>query len=160
MENEATILISHHTVKSREVTEKDLERVIEDGAKMYEAVDKQVGVFRGGLALAHSQITDEDPLCFFVTVEGECIVNPKIVNHTKVPCRKEEGCLTFHTAEYGIKTVERYHKCDVEYYLVEEDGSLSEKIKEKCSGKRAQIFQHEINHFNGKYIWEPQESTQ
>src|SRR2546425_603049 len=61
-------LVKPHDIKSRPVTEADLERVRHDAEEMSKlmrtlSVD---GTHRGIYALAHSQVDDKDPLAFFV----------------------------------------------------------------------------------------------
>ena len=107
-----------------------------------------VGIKGGGLAVAHPQITDNDPLRFFVMKTGEIIVNPVITRHTRHTVDSKEGCLTFPDEHDVI--VQRYNKCEVEY---EDINNLGEKIKESLSGIKSKIFQHEIDHFDCKYIY-------
>ena len=151
-------LIPPHQVKSREVldTKTDLKRIEEDGYKMFKSLTMAQGVWRlGGYAIAHSQVTDQDPLRFFV-MKNEVIVNPVIINHVQYKVKKLEGCLSFPNVKDFAKTM-RYHKITVEYQTVIEDKDgvqrLSSLRKKFLSGLEAQIWQHEIDHFNCHYIY-------
>lgn len=142
-------IVKPHFINSRKVEEKDLERVKQDSQVMYELCYEKHGRYGGGLAVAHCQITDNDPLQFFTTNKNEIIINPRIINHTKTTVKSKEGCLSF--ADSPERLVDRWNKCVVRYSLLTENG-LEEK-EENVSGKTAFIFQHEIDHFFSKYIW-------
>jgi len=145
-----------HRKISREVTEKDLNRVKEDGHILYNLCFTQRGPhYKGGFAVAHPQITKKDPLRFFVIYDKRIIINPVIVNHTNSTVDSEEGCLTY--PDKPMITVQRWNKCEVEYQVFGEKDDklvLSEKIKQNLSGKDAKIFQHEIDHLDAKYIYD------
>lgn len=151
-------LIPPHQVKSRAVldTKTDLKRIEEDGYKMFKSLTMAHGVWRlGGYAIAHSQVTNQDPLCFFV-MRNEIVVNPSIINHVQYKVKKLEGCLSFPEArDFALPL--RYHKITVEYQTVIEDKDgvqrLSSFRKKFLSGRDAQIWQHEIDHFNCNYIY-------
>ncbi len=100
-----------------------------------------IGRYSGGLAVAHCQVDNQDPMRFFVTKE-EVYVNPKILEKiNKVKTR--EGCLSFSTR--AEKKLHRYNIIVVQH-------GLDEKI-ETIEGKLAHVFQHEIEHFQGKDIY-------
>jgi peptide deformylase len=149
-------LVKPHKKKSGKVTEKDIERVIKDAHILYNLCHTQIGMYPGGFALAHPQIDDKDPLRFFVSREKEIIINPEIIDHTKVTVEKIEGCLSY--PDLPPKTVERYNKITVEFKVLTTDGKISEKKTLNLGGKMAQIYQHEMQHFgllgNKMYIYE------
>lgn len=70
------------------------------------------------------------------------IVNPKITKYSKAVVEDWEGCLSFKNVR---GCVPRSKEITVLY--LNEKG---EKVKEKASGLWARIFQHEIDHLNGK----------
>lgn len=158
-----------HQVKSRLVEPKDLERVRKDAAEMQRIMDvltqPHAPFSHGIFALAHSQVEEKDPLRFFVIntndetmkrewgEDGLIVVNPVIVRHTKHPIIHYEGCVTFPSR--APEKVERWHKCDVDMALVTSDGDFIENygMPMLLSSRIAQIFQHEIDHFNGKYVY-------
>jgi peptide deformylase len=148
--------VAPHNKKSREVKEEDLEVVVRDAHILYNLCFTQRGPYCGGFAVAHPQINDEDPLSFFVTSEKEIIINPVITNHTKVFIKSEEGCLSF--PDRLEIDVDRYNKCTVKYKTLKFNGDgtvvLSEEMEENLSGKRSKIFQHELQHFLGKNIYD------
>ncbi len=141
-----------HDVISREVEIKDVKRVELEGDILRKLCFRPVGMYSGGLAVAHQQITNKDPLRFFVLKTGEIIINAKIIRHTNHTVDSKEGCLTYSkTPEI---TIQRWNKCEVEYQKLEgEDGGLSDTITENLEGKRAKIFQHEIDHFDCEDIY-------
>lgn len=143
--------VKPHKKISREVTDKDLKRVAEDAHILYNLCHTQHGIYRGGLAVAHQQINDKDPLRFFVMHTKELIINPVIINHTKSTIDSEEGCLSFFNRPQKI--VQRWNKCEVEYQTITEEGILSDKIKIDLSGKESKVYQHEVDHFDCKYIY-------
>jgi len=132
--------------------EEDVERVLAAAMGMAGLCHAQIGGYQGGLAIAHPQIDDKDPLRFFVTSEGQIIINPMITRHTghKRPCK--EGCLTFyfHPPEF----VGRYYKCEVSYRTITDKEELSEIKHKKIKGLEAQMYQHEINHLDCQYVYD------
>lgn len=114
---------------------------------MIKLCKKPHGKKKGAHALAHCQVIDNDPLRFFVTREGDIYINPIIKKHTKVTVDSLEGCM-FYPDNNDI-IVQRYHKCDVIYY----DKDWNE-INYTISGRLSKIFQHELNHFEGKTIYD------
>jgi peptide deformylase len=148
--NATKYYVKPHKKKSRLVLPKDIKRVLHDAKTLHSLCSMPVGIHSGGLAVAHSQITKNDPLNFFVIQNGEIIINPKIVRHTKHTIDSEEGCLSF--PDLTRKTVQRWNKCEVQYQKIE-GNRLSELISENLTGIRAKIFQHEIDHAECKYIY-------
>jgi peptide deformylase len=148
-------LVPPHKTKSREVTNGDLGRVISDAKILYNLCFTQNGLYPGAYAMAHSQIDDKDPLRFFVTSDGKIVINPKITRRTNYYVDKEEACMTFPNTPKII--VQRFHKIDVilKSLTDKEDGpDFTEEMEVKLTGKDSQIFQHELDHLNGKYIYD------
>lgn len=145
-------LIPPHKTISRAVTPDDVTRVKADAAVMGAATKMPFGLYLGAFAIAHSQVTNEDPLCFFVTRDDEIICNPVITYKNRLKRPTEEGCMTF--ADQPKKITFRPYKITVEFQTITEEGMLSEKIVGIFKGVDAQIFQHEIEHFEGKYIYD------
>lgn len=141
-----------HKVLSREVTKEDLERVKADAIVMAAITKVPQGIYSKAYAVAHSQVTDTDPLCFFVTKDDETICNPKIISQTKIKRPMLEGCMSF--AEEQKKFVFRPYKITVEFQYITEEGSLSEPVTETYKGIEAEVFCHEIEHFKGIYIYD------
>jgi peptide deformylase len=148
-------LVPPHKVKSREVTKDDLKRVVTDAKILYNLCYTQNGLYPGAYAMAHSQIDDKDPLRFFITAEGKVVVNPKITRRTNYYVDKEEACMTFPNSPRKI--VQRFHKIDVILRsIADENGEviMTEPLEVKLTGKDSQIFQHELDHLNGSYIYD------
>lgn len=153
MNNQLTdIYTPPHDIKSRDVREEDVKRVLVASQIMAGLCRSKMGGYESGLALAHSQITEEDPLRFFVTVAGDIIINPIITRQTKVGVHKMEGCLTYYLDP--PKMVSRSYKIEVSYRTITDKEELSEVIHKKVKGLQAQVFQHEIGHMEGKYIYD------
>ncbi len=155
----------HHTV-SRFVVEEDLKRVIEDANVMHEMCMVGRGDYNSAYAIAHPQICNEDPLRFYVTSEGQVIINPVIIGHGQAAYQKREGCMSYPGEP--MKPIFRYGQVTVEYQTLaikEEDGKqvgepyLSPKIKTTYKNVDAEIVQHECAHLNGHDIYEPKASV-
>jgi len=160
-------IIAPHNKKSRPVKEKDFERVKEAyyplRALMAGLEEKKI--FSSVYAVAHSQVTKKDPLRFFVInstsqslasesweLPDDLIINPEIINHVRHTSEKKEGCITF--VGYPDATVERWHKIVVRFQTLDHEGGKLISHEKACSGKLAELFQHEIDHFDAKYIWQ------
>lgn len=70
------------------------------------------------------------------------IINPKIVKRFKEEIELEEGCLSV-PGRHGI--VERPERIVLEGYTIQ-----GKKIKIKAWGFLARVFQHEVDHLDGK----------
>ena len=138
----------HHKI-SIEVTQEQIPVVMTEAQKMYSMCFEPSGIHRSAEAIAHSQINDEKPLRLFVTRHGGVIINPKINRHTNAIMLKTEGCMSFPDKQ--PVPVERFYKIEAEYQTID-DGKLTEKRNIKLKGLEAQIWQHEIDHMNGKYV--------
>ena len=110
-------------------------------------------------ALHHTQVSTT-PYNFFVlnpatikeeTFGGHIIVNPKI-EHVDLASLSyvPEACMTFpHRKE---RNVERFARIQVKYQVPQKDASLKEEERE-LTDVLAQIFQHEVDHAQGKNIY-------
>ena len=141
-----------HKKKSVEVTEKNLKVVLQDSVKMVMMCQTPHGMYPAAYAIAHPQINDRKPLRFFVTHEGDLVINPKIVRHTRHPVHSEEGCMTY--PDGPMVTVPRWNKCEVEYQTLDGDNKITEVIKRNLSSKEAKVYQHEIDHLDGTYVYD------
>ena len=151
------LYVKPHSIKSKWVKDSDLKKVLEDGTDMVVMCSIPRGKYRGGAALAHPQIEEKHPLRFFVLPTGMVVINPVIVNHTKSPIFKEEGCLSW--PEHAVLTmVQRYNKVTATYQTLNKEGDkpafLSEPRTEELNGNAAHIFQHECGHLNGGCIYD------
>lgn len=144
--------VQPHDKVSREVVETDLPILLRDAEILYNLCFMSFGAQTGALAVAHPQIDEEDPMRFFVTQVGEVVINPEIINHTGHTVDSEEGCLSFPWNPWTI--VQRWNKCVVKYQTIAEDNTLTEFKEVNLSGKMAKVFQHEIDHLDGKYIYD------
>lgn len=146
-----SIYIPAHEIVSREVKSKeDIERVVSEGEKIFELLKKEFKYNHNSFAIAHSQITKDNPLRFFVTLQ-EVYVNPRIIKHTSQAVPKTEGCLTFRWK--GTNMVNRFYRVIVEFQTINDDNTLSEVQTRELKGLEAQIWQHEIDHMEGNYIF-------
>ena len=77
----------------------------------------------------------------------EFYINPKIDRYSKKSIQeKEEGCLSIPEIRL---VAERYDKIKVRYF-----NAKGKKIKKPLSGFMSMVFQHEIDHLNGKLMVE------
>lgn len=145
--------VKPHRVLSREVCESDIQHICSEAVIMHQLCYEKHGVNESAYAIAHPQIEDVQPLRFFVDKENRIIINPKIIE-ASIDEEKFEGCMSFPEGK-SVK-VQRFKKIRVQYQTIE-NNTLSGIKTANYSNIRAEIFQHEIDHFNGKYIYD--EST-
>ena len=155
-------IVPPHTVRSVEVTENMIDIVVKDGQTMLDICFSGNGIYPSAYAVAHSQIEEKKPLRFFAHRNGMLVCNPVITRKTSHPVDSEEGCIT-----YGYHTminVPRSHKIEVDFQTIidDDDGkkTLSSVFHESLSGRDAKIFQHEIDHMDGTYIYEGSNTPQ
>lgn len=148
--------VQPHNKVSREVTQEDVQTVIEEGKIMINLCRIPRGGATGAEAIAHMQIEDNDPLAFFVTQRGEVIINPEVIRSSDYMVDKEEGCMSFPAEP--PKKVFRYHKTDVKFQTLIKDEEGNPKLSEPktltLSGHVAQVFQHEMAHLLGWNIYD------
>lgn len=142
-----------HSKKSRWVKEEDLPRVVTDGKDMVAMCHLPRGKYSSAAALAHPQIEDKDPLRFFVLPNGMVVINPVIVNNTRIPIFKEEGCMS-HPDKEVRKMVPRFNRITVTYQTLARKDEKSEPVlskatTEELNGGPSHVFQHECGHLNG-----------
>lgn len=159
------IIIPHNKV-SRLVTEADMQKVFEASEEIMPLLNKPAGLHRRYFAIAHAQVEKDDPLRFFVlnsmTIEFgswpfNVIINPVIIRHTEHTVNSIEGCASFPLLP--AITVQRWNKIEVEFSTMMIKGDtkepvLSKRMTRPCRSNVAKIFQHEIDHLDGKYIYE------
>ncbi len=137
---------------SRSVKITDMDRVEKEAKEMIELSRMALGRYPRALALAHCQVDHADPLRFFVFNNGRIIINPQIDDFMKEEgfVRDTEGCFSYpFRPEVSIK---RYKTLKVSYQEVKKRGGVKNKV-EVVDGMLARIFQHELDHFNGKSIY-------
>lgn len=158
------MLIEKHETISRLVTNEDIPKVLEEADKIVPLLNKPIGIYRNFFAIAHPQIEKDRPMRFFVVnanapeffgYRSVVIINPVILKHTNSTIDSQEGCATF--AKLPMVTVQRWNKCEVEFSPLVFDKNrqpaMGERIKLSLSGKVARIWEHEIDHLNGIYIY-------
>lgn len=144
------VLLPPHNTPAREITRIDY------------IVEVEIGMMRGlmrknnfhgglmkGLALAHPQVS-EDPLAIFVTggrIGENVYINAKILEK-EGSAQPVEACLSFPGKRPGKVVAKRASKLLVEYR-----DTAFKLHTETVEGLLAQVFQHEIEHFNGKNIY-------
>ena len=98
-----------------------------------------------GTGLAASQVGVLEMI--FVADIGEgpfAIINPQIIHRSGKQTVMEEGCLSFPGIRLKIKRPEKV----IVRYLSERNETLEVEL----SGTPAKVFQHEIDHLNGRMI--------
>lgn len=149
--------VKPHKNKSQWVVPSDIPFIIAEGKDMVMMCDIPIGLHHSAYAIAHPQISI-NPLRFFMFPHGKAIINPVIVSHTKVPVYKTEGCMSYPNNKPKTM-VQRFNKIDVIYQSLEikkgeAEPSLTPPIRETLNGDMAHIFQHEISHLNGSYVYD------
>lgn len=74
------------------------------------------------------------------------LINPKIISLSDDKNLSSEGCLSF--PNIGMN-VERRNNTTIEFDVVDDDGLITH-VTEEYTGFWARVFQHEIDHLNGK----------
>lgn len=143
-----------HRVVSRPVTPEDFQRVFDDGVKMYAMCWMTFGINKSAHAIAHPQIEKKDPLRFFIDKHGDVYINPVVTRHSSTARPKEEGCMSFPFMK--ARRVPRYYRLEVEYWTFDEDKpelTLIGPLKKELKGLQAEIWQHELDHLDAKYVF-------
>lgn len=143
------IIIPPHKLKSREVTLGDIPIIQMDAPEMIKLCKIPLGKKIGALAIAHCQVTDKDPLRFFVTADGDIVINPRITGRYEGKKRELEGCFSY--PNLPEITINRYISIMVKFLTL--SSGVFIPVEAKYSGKYARIFQHEIDHFNAITIY-------
>lgn len=163
------IIIVPHKNESRKATNEDAAFIAEQASEMMllaAKIEHSREFFNQVYGVHHSQVS-KDPIDFFALNptnksvtdkwrdEAFVIVNPEIINHTRHTVPSEESCLSF--AGLSAVSVERWNKVTVKYRtILQEDGkwTLSAPIEKNLGGLMARIFQHEIGHGKGEFIYD------
>lgn len=146
---------------------------------LYSGAEKMEGNYDKVYVLSHAEVSDK-PYAFFVCqkelvkaglFKSQVIINPKITHVSRLIDRQivdpvsrglimqeqeneiglKEGCLMFPFRDY--KTVNRFYKIGVSYQIPALFGLRLKKIEEVVEGQSAHIFQHHIDHMQGKNIY-------
>lgn len=148
MNREDIKIVEPHRLISRKVTIEDKARVEEVAQAMNDWMIHKYSC----VGLAHPQFDNTDPLAFFITLEekGRIILNPKIIFGSGVMVQSHEGCMTFPDQEQIYH--ERHKAITVEYEVFK--GNKIVKKRKVVTGTLAIVYQHEIDHLNGKYCYD------
>lgn len=144
-------ITQENNVVSREVTNDDLDRVIEEGMILHRLCNLPFGPFTGAVVLSHSQIEKNDPLRFFVGQNGTIIINPKITRHTSHKELKQEGCYRF--PDQPKRFAERFYRIEWEYDMISVDDEGKKVLIHGSGdqkGSNAQAAQHMIDHMDAR----------
>lgn len=168
------VIVFPHKKVSAKVTEKNVSTVQADAEKMLDLCEnitnhpKESGII-SLYALGHSQVVQK-PIRFFVLNFHDqkiksnyfdefppVIINPELIEHTKVPQSKEEGCASFPAI--AMARVPRYTKGVVRYQTIKdfeaEKWEIGTPVEVPVNGLICQLFQHEIDHMNAIYVNDP-----
>ena len=103
---------------------------------------------RQGMAIAHCQVSRK-PVGLFVAQMGllphSLVINPYITEESE-PYMVREMCLSYPNEKAVV--VERFRKIKVHY-----EDEYGQEWDKELEGLQAQIFQHEIQHFEGDNIY-------
>lgn len=154
MTKEDIVIVAPHRKVSRPVTEADRERVEEVG----EAMRRWMLSRYSCVGLAHPQVESEDPMAFFVALEEplRIICNPRIITASAIYKDSQEGCMSYPDKAH---TWRKRHACITVEYEVFKGKRLVKKQK-LVTGFLAKVYQHEMDHLNGKYCYDEEETLQ
>jgi len=140
--------------QSRKVLEKDIAKIRKLIPDIHATCHEPIGFHKhGAMAITHCQVDQKDPMRFFVLVDGSTVINPVIKKYVGEIVRHEEGCMSYVDTNHLIG-VDRYKKLIVSFTgLADADSELEEIECIPMTGDLAYIFQHEVDHMNGKHIY-------
>lgn len=143
--------------KSRKVLEKDIAEIRKLIPEIHAMCHVPIGFHgKGAMAISHCQVDQKDPMRFFVLVDGSTVINPTIKKCVGKIVRHDEGCMSYVDTTHLIG-VDRYKKIIVSFTgLANADSELEEAECLPLTGDLAYIFQHEVDHMNGKHIYDKQ----
>jgi len=152
-----------------ELGEADLRRIAEPvtditSADFQQQIDALIQFVqqRGGMGIAATQVGITQRFFIMSSHPNErypyapempvtCVINPQILWHSAATNKDWEGCLSVP----GLRAlVPRYKQIKVRYWL--RDGAL---IETEYDGFIARLFQHELDHLDGKVFVDRVEST-
>ena len=139
--------IEPHRKVSRKVGLSDYERVVREAKEM--GLLMYADPNRNCVGIAHPQVDGDDPLAFFITQE-ELVINPKILLRSTGSHISNEGCMTYPGRPHLDKR--RHNKLLVTYETIE--FGKHESKRRFVFGHEADIFQHEVDHLEGKYCYD------
>jgi len=162
------IIPIHYTISEPVIT---WDQIKEKARELVEYIN--TGTFHTKpMALSHCQVS-ERPFSFFVVhkdfvdsgmFDHQIIINA-VIETGKDIVRVKEGCMSFpHRKE---KNVDRYSTITVRYLIptlpIPDCFTVSEcmlkEVKEQCTGVKAELFQHECSHTQGKNIFHDRPKT-
>jgi len=140
--------------QSRKCTEADLPNIRALALEIKDLCGKPLLKCKGGaLAIAHCQVDQNDPMRFFVMQDGSVVINPSIREYRGKPIRNNEGCMSFADCPVQIGVM-RHKKIVVNCItLASPDAEEEERVGLEVTGTMAYVFQHEVDHMNGKHIF-------
>jgi len=141
------VIVHPHRKQAKPVQNySDIEEEVEKMKVFIRRMNKHGYHGRSCLALAQPQINSENPLRYFVDMNDIVFINPKIREKDNLT-KGGETCLSYPFRQK--KKVRRYFNLKVEYF----DKSMKKHTKD-FEGLVSAIFQHEIDNFNGIYIYD------
>lgn len=144
-------ILQHNEITKKSIPVTDIEKQVKLFIKDMAEVCKRRIDNRTGAAIAHCQVEKDNPLTFYVMANGDAIVNPEIISvNEKTLIWHSEGCLSFSRSP-NVK-VKRYRIIKAKYTLLQSDKII--EVEKNITDMFAFIMQHEIDHFNLKYIYD------
>jgi peptide deformylase len=129
------------------VLTKKAEEVKEISAELKDLFSRMIETMEAkeGVGLAAPQIGESKKVIVVRTEKGPVVfVNPRIIKKSRETERAEEGCLSLPGIWLEIKRAK-----EIELEAVDINGK---KVQIKAEGLLARVFQHEIDHLEGKLI--------
>lgn len=146
------IVLQHNQITKKSIPVAFIQQIQDTIPAMADLCRQKIGHYNRGLAIAHCQFDAINPMTFFVMADGSAVVNPKIITVSeKSLIDHMEGCMSFKDRKPIC--VKRYRRIKVNYIFVSNDGHYK-TVEKWVNDQFAFIMQHEIDHFNLKYIYE------
>jgi len=122
----------------------EVEKIDEETVKLIEEMKKKM-IEAGGIGLAGNQVGIGKRIIIILTEKGpEAFINPKILKKSRETEVSEEGCLSLPGIRLNIKRAKEV--------LIKATDIERRVLQIEAKDLVAQIFQHEIDHVDGKLI--------
>lgn len=113
-------------------------------------LEQMIGIMfsNGGIGLAAPQVGINKR--FFIidkenSIACKVVINPEIILDNKIIIDSEESCLSLKGKRFALKRMEKIYVKYTNY--------KGEMIEGWINGINSIVFQHEIDHLDGKVIW-------
>jgi peptide deformylase len=166
MEKKTMEIVSEKTEEKREVAEdlklsppEEVEGAIceeikeEEYDEIFALTEKMIVkcVMLGGVGLSAPQVGIKKKMFVFMFKDDmyQAAINPRFYPEKRASTNLVESCLTYGTKRFFMK---RYKNIRVVYYTINRQEKKLMKVTASLRGMPAYVFQHELDHLDGKTI--------